>query len=187
MPTTILHDIEQSFESATSGWYAAVFPFASSLFFALVAIELTWAAIRWTLERDDGVSILISLFRHIVAVSFFWALLLHAPEWMGAVVDSFQLIGARVSGLPTLNPSTVLDQGFAVCGGIFTSLATTGFFSAPMAHIIAIVAVLMVIISFTVVAGQMLVALIESFLVLSAGVLLLGFAGSRWTKSIAEK
>ena len=147
MPTTILHDIEQSFESATSGWYAAVFPFASSLFFALVAIELTWAAIRWTLERDDGVSILISLFRHIVAVSFFWALLLHAPEWMGAVVDSFQLIGARVSGLPTLNPSTVLDQGFAVCGGIFTSLATTGFFSAPMAHIIAIVAVLMVIIS----------------------------------------
>jgi type IV secretion system protein TrbL len=44
-----------------------------------------------------------------------------------------------------------------------------------------------VVIAFAVIAAQLLVALVESFIVIGAGVLFLGFAGSRWTKFFTER
>src|SRR6185312_14753538 len=58
-----------------------------------------------------------------------------------------------------------------------------GFFASLVAGITAIV----VVIAFAVIAAQLLVALVESFIVIGAGVLFLGFAGSRWTKFFTER
>jgi type IV secretion system protein TrbL len=58
-----------------------------------------------------------------------------------------------------------------------------GFFASLIAGITAIV----VVIAFAVIAAQLLVALVESFIVIGAGVLFLGFAGSRWTKFFTER
>jgi type IV secretion system protein TrbL len=44
-----------------------------------------------------------------------------------------------------------------------------------------------VVIAFAIIAAQLLVALVESFIVIGAGVLFLGFAGSRWTKFFTER
>lgn len=43
------------------------------------------------------------------------------------------------------------------------------------------------VIAFAIIAAQLLVALVESFIVIGAGVLFLGFAGSRWTKFFTER
>jgi len=47
---------------------------------------------------------------------------------------------------------------------------------------VAGITALVVVIAFAIIAAQLLVALVESFIVMGAGVLFLGFAGSRWTK-----
>ena len=43
------------------------------------------------------------------------------------------------------------------------------------------------LIAFALIAGQMVLALIESYIVVGGGVLMLGFAGSRWTIPFAER
>jgi len=52
--------------------------------------------------------------------------------------------------------------------------------SAPFATII-------VILSFILIAAQYLIALIESYIVLGAGILFLGFGGSSWTRDFTQK
>ena len=52
-----------------------------------------------------------------------------------------------------------------------------------ISQIIAIV----VVIAFAIIAAQLLVVWVESFIVIGAGVLFLGFAGSRWTKFFTER
>ena len=42
-------------------------------------------------------------------------------------------------------------------------------------------------IAFVVAAGQLLVALIESYFVISAAIIFLGFGGSRWTQDFVQK
>jgi len=44
-----------------------------------------------------------------------------------------------------------------------------------------------VVIAFAIIAAQLLVVWVESFIVIGAGVLFLGFAGSRWTKFFTER
>src|SRR5690606_17421624 len=152
----------------------AVLPFATSLFFILAAIEICWCGVRWTLEGEDGVGILTSAIRHITAIAFFYAILLNAPSWMGAVVDGFQIVGARVAGIPKLNPSSAFDQGMSIASVVLGSLGETGFFEAPVGYLVGLFAAMLIVFAFAIVAGQMLVTLIESFIVLSGGVLLLG-------------
>jgi type IV secretion system protein TrbL len=52
---------------------------------------------------------------------------------------------------------------------------------------VAGITALIVVIAFAVIAAQLLVALVESFIVIGAGILFLGFAGSRWTKFFTER
>ena len=46
---------------------------------------------------------------------------------------------------------------------------------------------LVVVIAFAIIAAQLLVALVESFIVIGAGILFIGFSGSRWTKFFTER
>jgi type IV secretion system protein TrbL len=42
-------------------------------------------------------------------------------------------------------------------------------------------------VSFAIIAAQLLVALVESFIVIGAGILFIGFSGARWTKFFTER
>ncbi len=55
-----------------------------------------------------------------------------------------------------------------------------------MASLLALVAGLLMFLSFVLIAGQMLLALSEAYVGLGGGVILLGFSGSRWTIKFAE-
>ena len=46
---------------------------------------------------------------------------------------------------------------------------------------------MIVIVAYAIIAAQLLVALVESYIVIGGGILLLGFSGSRWTKFFSER
>ena len=55
-----------------------------------------------------------------------------------------------------------------------------------MASLIAVIAGLIMFLSFALIAGQMLLALSEAYIGLGGSVIRLGFSGSRWTIKFAE-
>jgi type IV secretion system protein TrbL len=185
--STILNDIVRDYEAISTSWFSALGPIANKIFWILVAIQLTWSAIWWVIDREDGLAVVSSLLRQIVAIGFFYALLLNGGTWVPAVINSFSQAGATAAGLTDLSPTGVFDQGLALANKILNATSDLGLLDGFFASLIAGITAIVVVIAFAVIAAQLLVALVESFIVIGAGVLFLGFAGSRWTKFFTER
>ena len=187
MSSTILNDIVRDYEAISTSWFSALGPIANKIFWILVAIQLTWSAIWWVIDREDGLAVVSSLLRQVVAIGFFYALLLNGGTWVPAVIQSFSQAGATAAGLTDLSPTGVFDQGLALANKILNATSDLGLLDGFFASLIAGITAIVVVIAFAVIAAQLLVALVESFIVIGAGVLFLGFAGSRWTKFFTER
>ena len=187
MSSTILTDIVRDYEAISTAWFSALSPIAHRIFWVLVAIQLTWTAMWWALDREDGLGALASLLRQVVAIGFFYALLLNGGTWIPAVTQSFSQAGAAAAGITKLNPTDVFDQGLALANKILNATAARGLLDKFLASVLAGITALVVVIAFAIIAAQLLVVLVESFIVIGAGVLFLGFAGSQWTRFFTER
>jgi type IV secretion system protein TrbL len=183
----MLNEIVQDYQAVSTAWFSALGPIAHRIFWIFVAIQLTWSAIWWLLDREDGVGVLASLLRQVVAIGFFYTLLLNGGTWIPAVIQSFSQAGATAAGITNLSPSGVFDQGLALANRILNSTADLGLLDSFFASLVAGITALVVVIAFAVIAAQLLVVLVESYIVIGAGILFLGFAGSRWTKFFTER
>lgn len=186
----ILDGVGNQYKTASATWEISLIPIAKSLFIKLALIEVLWSAIWWVIERDDPNQVLVSMLRKIMPLMFFWAILLNFDTWIPAVIDSFSQAGQTAGGTGPLTPSTVLDRGLEVATTITSAANQIGLFSGPSGvgkYILCGLSALGILLCFGVIAGQMLVTLIESYIVVSGGVLFLGFAGSRWTTTFSEK
>ena len=187
MSSTILTDIVRDYEAISTAWFSALSPIAHRIFWVLVAIQLTWTAMWWALDREDGLGALASLLRQVVAIGFFYALLVNGGTWIPAVTQSFSQAGAAAAGITNLNPTGVFDQGLALANRILNATAARGLLDKFLASVLADITALVVVIAFALIAAQLLVVLVESFIVIGAGVLFLGFAGSQWTRFFTER
>lgn len=187
MGSTILNDIVRDYGSITGAWFGALFPIAQAIFWTLVLIELVWSAIWWAVDREDGLGVIAALLRKVLAVGFFYAILLNANSWIRAVVEGFRTAGSAASGLDALNPSGVFDQGITLATKIFNAPNQLGLLDKIFPSIVAAFCAVIVIVAYAIIAAQLLVALVESYIVIGGGILLLGFSGSRWTKFFSER
>src|SRR5207247_499954 len=127
------------------------------------------------------------LLRQVVAIGFFYALLLNGGTWIPTVIQGFSQAGATAAGITNLSPTGVFDQGLALANKILNATADLGLLDGFFASLVAGISALIVVIAFAIIAAQLLVVLVESFIVIGAGILFLGFAGSRWTKFFTER
>src|SRR5437868_8140724 len=104
-----------------------------------------------------------------------------------AVIQGFSQAGATAAGITNLSPTGVFDQGLSLANKILNATADLGLLDGFFASLIAGITALVVVIAFAIIAAQLLVVLVESFIVIGAGILFLGFAGSRWTKFFTER
>ena len=185
--TAILDGISDSYEAAATGWMGPMLAYANRLFGLLLAIELAVTGAKWVLEKDDTRSFIAAMVSKILGVGFFYALLQFAPTWIPALMNSFRDAGATVGGAGVLSPSAVFAQGLNFVIIIFKSISDMDMWDAVGVILAALPAAVFIIMAFVVVAGQLLVTLIESYFVISAAVIFLGFGGSRWTQDFVQK
>ena len=180
----MLNDIGLAYASATAGWLQILLPITQRLFLSLATIELVWSGIWWALASRQEDFVLVPILRKVVQLMFFYTLLLFAPVWIPTIIGSFAQAGGLASGFQTLDPSAVFQQGLEIAVRMVLKVAT----SLPIgnATIFIQIPALLFLISFAVIAGILLITLIESYLVIGGGILLLGFGGSRWTATFAE-
>jgi type IV secretion system protein TrbL len=209
----MLDQVVGAASSASNGWMQQSLEFAKTLFFGLAALEFVWAAMQLTLQKGELSDLAVGLLMKIISISFFSMILIYAPDWIPRVIDSFKQAGTAVGNSSygtagstnmqtctsgTLSPSAVLDQGVCVSSKLTTTSlekmgvedgspglvdVVTNFFPMLMLGLASIAT----LIGFVVLAIQLTVTLIESFIVIGGGVLMLGFMGSRWTMNYGER
>jgi type IV secretion system protein TrbL len=183
-----LTDVANAFKTTSAGWISTALDYARHLFFLLVAIELAWTAITYALQRDSLSDFVASVVLKLMGVFFFLALLQNAPVWIPYIVDSFSQAGANIGGQSVvLDPSSTFGEGLQLAKNMLGTLSNPVFFTAIVAVLLAVFCSIGVVVAYAIVAGQLMVTLIESYIVVSAGLFFLGFSGSRWTLPFSEK
>lgn len=179
--------ILSAFQAARGSWIASVSSYANALFGALAVIEFAWSAAVMVLEKADLQSWTSALVRKIMWIGGFYMLLINGTTWIPFIIDSFTKIGQTSSGVVSISPSAVFAQGLAVAGALSNGFSVAGFLTQPAVIFSLIVAAVIVVVSYAMITIQFLVAIVESYIVVAAGFVFLGFGGSRWTAPYAER
>ncbi|HEY5312300.1 MAG TPA: P-type conjugative transfer protein TrbL, partial [Pirellulales bacterium] len=195
----ILTGLAHQFSTTTGPWTATALRYAQALFFALVAIEIAWSAITYVLQKDSLPDFVAALLLKILSVGFFYILLQpqYGPVWISDVLASFSQAGSAIGGQSQFgpsDPSSIFNCGTDIANAMLQSISHNpgginlgNILPAIEAVLAALVCSLGVVIAFAIIAGQLLITLIESYIVIGAGVFMLGFTGSRWTLVFGEK
>src|SRR5713101_2726008 len=179
--------IAGQFYTASLNYSAAIQPYALKLFVALLLVDILVTWIQFTAEGQlDASHFLGRLVKHILSGGFVYLMIVNAFPWMNAVLRSFSTIGAAVTGLPALSPQTVLRIGGEISNTIFNAPANVSLMTDIELAIVQSVSAFVVLLSFVITAAMLLLTLIESYLVVGGGVLLLGLGANRFTAPAAE-
>ena len=181
-----LDEIPRVFAAAAGNWIDPIMRVAKALFFILASIEIVWAGIVWVLSRETAGSIMSTLFKKMFILMFFyWVLLNGFPLVINMINNFFIGTAADAGGLDVKNLS---PSGIAMVGvNAFTATMGASFGLDIKLFIAMFFIMLIVLLAFLMMAAQLIIAIIEAYIMLSAGLLFLGFAGSNFTKTYAEK
>lgn len=199
----ILDSIQQSYLAATGTWMARALGYAHDLFGGLAVLEIAWSGGQYVLRRNDLPEFISSVFLKVLSIAFFYTLLVEAPTWIPDIVRSFAQAGQTIGGAgvgAALTPSGIFGLGTQVAGALLDAISSTApglaqtvasggvaLGSFLLGALVIALSALLALCGFAVVAVQLLVTLIESYIVIGGGALMLGFAGSRWTLPFAER
>lgn len=186
MAAANLHDPSGSFtglldlvKSSAANWDGTLKGYAKTLFWLLASIQFVWTFFPLVFRQADFGEIVGELIRFILVIGFFYALLLFSAEWAEAVVDSFRQAGASAAGLGStgIRPGDIFGTAVELANTV-GNVETWNPLTATMIAISALV----VLVCFAFIAAFMGLTIIESYVVINASALFMGFGASQWTR-----
>ena len=184
--STLIQALLGDLSSASTTWYAAVLPYAKSIFFTLVGFQLLWTSITFALGKRQGDEFISMLFIMVIDVGFFYALMLN-PEWVLDIINSFRAIGREAGGLERLSPDAVVDTGLRLASAIIKTVSLTGLLDFAVAIIVSAFIAIAILASFAFIAARMVLILAEIFFAVNISPMLIAFSGLSATKYIATQ
>ncbi|PDT48353.1 MULTISPECIES: P-type conjugative transfer protein TrbL [Sinorhizobium] len=179
----VLTELENQVSSAARGWESTIMDAARSLFWILAAIEIGIAAVWLAIQAAALDSWFAELVRRIMFVGFFAFVLDNGPTFARAVVNSLFQIGA---GGGSASPAEVFDAGIRVASQM-SQQAQFGVFEDNALAIAAVLAMSVVVICFSLVAAIFVSVMVEMYVGLLAGMIMLGLGGTSFTKDFAVR
>src|SRR6202790_1473914 len=187
-PSSILDE----YKGLQNGWITKLLGAAQRLFFLLAGIEVLWSFILLAMEKDDFQALTASIVRKIMWIGIFYAILLYGVTpggggWIPAIMDSFHILGQNASAVGPLGPSAIVGFGVNMSVDLLSSLKGADFLTGFSSSMALVFCAVLIFIAYLAIAIQFVVAMVESYLVIGAGVIFLGFGGSRWTAAYVER
>ena len=168
-------------------WFTAVWPYANTLFGMLAVIEFAWSAAVMLLEKSDLQSWTAALVRKVMWLGAFYALLLYGRFWIPAIIDSFEIIGQNAAGTGPMSPSDVFSRGIDLAGALMATSSSAAFVTNLGTSLTMVVTGIITALAFIAITVQFVVAMVESYIIVAAAFIFVGFGGSRWTAPYVER
>lgn len=182
----VLDGLIESYQSSSAGWLERMVPVAERVFALLAALEFAVSGLWWALGGAGLDAAFAAFLRKFIVLSFLYALISAFPLWVPAIPGGFESAGQAAAGSSAVNPSQVLDLGITIASNLLLSFTALGALANPGGSLLAALAALIVLLAYAGIAAQICLVLVETYLVLTGGVLFLGFAAFRATAPLAE-
>ncbi|EIO4563850.1 P-type conjugative transfer protein TrbL [Vibrio parahaemolyticus] len=174
-----LDTIIAKFNAITATWEPIIIDAVTHLFWLLVILSFTWSMIKLWLHQKGIDHFIAELFERVMTVGFCWFLVVNASPLAWTVLNSMQEVASRLSGSDDkLSPSNIVELGLTLAHRVWES--SSGF-NVGQFVIIGLCG-LIVLIVLALIAAQLTILLIGSFIILNGGVIVMGFLGSEWTR-----
>src|SRR5258706_11515453 len=187
-PSSILDE----YQGLQNGWITKLLGAAQRVFFLLAGIEVAWSFTLLAIEKADFQALTATIVRKIMWIGIFYAILLYGVTpggggWIPAIINSFHILGQNASSVGPLSPSAIVGFGVNMCVDLLYSLKGADFLTGFASSMALVFCAVIIFLSYLAIAIQFVVAMVESYLVIGAGVIFLGFGGSRWTAAYVER
>jgi type IV secretion system protein TrbL len=188
MAQTDLHEPSRAFSGLlelirnnSNQWSSRLQSFAQTLFWSLAAIDIVLIFGPLVLRNADTGEILGELARFVLIIGFFASLLLFSVTWSEAVVNSFRQAGATAAGVGMqLTPGDMFSLGVELAYTV-SDVNTLN----PGVAVAVAASALIILLCYAFIAAFMALTLVESYIVINASVLFMGFGGSKFTREYA--
>src|SRR6266478_9730231 len=187
-PSSILDE----YKSLQNSWITKLLGAAQRLFFLLAGIEVAWSFTLLAIEKADFQALTATIVRKIMWIGIFYAILLYGVTpggggWIPAIINSFHILGQNASSVGPLGPDAIVGFGVNMCIDLLASLKAANFLTSFASSMALVFCAVIIFIAYLAIAIQFVVAMVESYLVIGAGVIFLGFGGARWTAAYVER
>src|SRR3989441_6420628 len=180
----VLDGIAAQYRDAARLWRPRLLPVAQQLFMVLAGIEFAVSGALWALRRDSLDDIAAKFLLKFTLVAFLLALITSFTTWIPPIVNGFAAAGERAIGSSvTVSPSGIIDIGRQTALTVLNTLDVGVMLRNPAMALFGALAALLHSLAYVVIAAQLVLVLIESYLVLGGGVLFLDRKSTRLNSS----
>lgn len=176
------NSIVDAFKNKTANWGDKLLPMAKQLFWLLAFIEFAWAMIGLAFRSSDIGDWVSTIINQIMFIGLFYWFLINSTSFGKDILNSFRIAGEQAGGA-SLAPTQIFNNGIEIVSKMLDSISVT----SPIDSLSMVIASIVVIACFALIAAFTILAIVESYFVIYAGILFMGFGGSRWTKDYAVK
>lgn len=180
----VLDQVGDKFFNKAKGWHTILEAAAIRLFWTLVLISMVWTFGMMILRKADLGDFFAEFTRFIIFTGFFFWLLTNAASNLnigGTIIESMQVLGNQASGQTGSAHGNIVDVAMKIWFDLLRNLSLWN----PIDSLVAIILVIIITIILTVIAVNVLFLVIASWVLLYAGIFILGFGGARWTSDMA--
>jgi type IV secretion system protein TrbL len=183
----VLDDLVKGYQAASHSWLDTLVPVAERTFGILAGLEIAVGALMWVVNRRTVDEMLLGFIRKILVLGLFYVFLSQFPLWLPRIVQGFQAAGQAAGQAQDLSPSGVMKVGIDIGTRLLEAANDAGFLVSGATVLLAPLVTLIVMIAFISIAAQLVMTLVESYLVVTGGVVFLGFAAFRGSAPLADK
>ncbi len=177
-PSRVYSGLLELVKNSAYQWNSRLQGYAHSLFWGLALIEFIWIIFPYLFKTADLGELLEKLLRFVMTIGFFATLLIYSVQWAEAIINSFRQAGATAAGSGVqLHPGDMFSLGVELA----YTVADVNTMNPGVAISVALAA-LLILLCYAFIAAFVLYTLCESYVIINAGVIFIGFGGSQWTR-----
>lgn len=182
----VLDQVTRDYQLASQTWVGRILAVTTDLFFWLALLEFVVAGLMFMIATPQAREEKVGRFLvKIMLISFVYMLITQSDYWVMRLLDSFAAVGEYTAG-QIMSPSLIVDYGIALSNAVMRSLDVVGMLQNPAAAFYAVLTAFAIMVCYILIATQVVLTLVESYIVLSSGLFFLAFAAFRSTASFAE-
>ena len=174
----ILGKISGTFYAKAEAWASTLENAAKTIFYWLLVIDVAVFGIRGAIDMKRGVPV-ASLFGEFAILIFFSALmfscLTHYKEWSNNVINGFSTLGQSLGSSKVL-VGDLFRTGLIMAGNVWDAMSLF----EPIVSLGFLLSGFVLLFCFALMAAEVLLIKCESYIVMNAGIFLLGFGGMRY-------
>jgi type IV secretion system protein TrbL len=189
----ILNSLLGQYQTATGQIESQSILLAKDLFNSLVLITLgIWFIQRLLNRHHDQAESNIELVKMIIYMNVFYMLISNYDQFLPLIVRSFKAaapyLGQNVTGFTLItNPGQVMNTGVSLFTTLLKMAASHLWHADLLGVFVSAITALLVLFAFMGVAMEVLLIEIGSRIILTAGIMMLAFSASEWTRDYASK